>query len=178
MGYIVGLCGYGQAGKDTAARHMPGWTRAAFGDEMRRDLETPLARIYELGRKANLPEETIREIARPAIISFAEGVRKIDPRHWVDRLWPKLPAGNVIITDVRNVYEVERILDPGPGRISLGIIYIQRPWYGPASQREAETIQEIRERWRGMFPTVINDGTPEELGANVMDLVSPVLVED
>jgi hypothetical protein len=164
---IVGLCGYGQVGKDTAAKHMPGWLRFAFGDDMRDDLTTPLYVLRQAGLAAGLSDMEIRELQRPTIVAFAEGVRKVNPRYWIAQLWPTLPAtGDLVITDVRNPFEVEAIIKDGGW-----VIHITRPGYKARNVTERRTIAEIKRRWPGL-PVVPNDGTPEGLGLNVLSTIT------
>ena len=179
MGYLIGLCGYAQVGKDTAARFMPGWRREAFGDELRADLAPVLQQIDRVAFANGWADGLhLRELKRPVLVAYAEAMRAIEPTYWVGRLWGQLAErsyGNVVITDVRNVHEVERILDPGFGFISLGIIFIDRPGYGPANEVEAKSIQEIMARWPDRFPRVVNDGTPEELGAKILGVINHLI---
>ena len=178
MGYLVGLCGYGQVGKDTAAQYMYGWRRMAFGDKMKEDLKVAIEKFYAKAHEYQMPKAEAREIIRPMLISYAEAMRKLEPNYWVNQLWSALSfqeKANIVITDVRNVNEVERILNPGFDYISLGIIYIHRPGYGPASKQEKESIEEIHERWPERFPIVVNDGTKEELGIKVIEVINYLL---
>ena len=175
MKEIIGLCGYAGSGKDTAAAHMPGWTRVSFADGVR---EVALAidpivyffginptpqRLSEFVNSvgwdhAKKEPETRRLLQRVG----TEAGRNILGEHvWVNLAARKIGdiEGPAVITDCRFPNEVNAIK-------ALGgfIIRIKRPGIGPVNDHPSETAIDHIEA----DAEVVNDGTPEELGAKVL----------
>lgn len=167
---LLGLCGFAQVGKDTAAANMPGWTRMAFADALKDDLK-PL--LDSLG--VDLTDPAQKEKARPLLVAYGATARAFRPLYWVDRLFGEMAFQKLIarghgneaplfvVTDVRYPNEVNRILTDG-GKV----VYLLRPGVQAANDEETRSIGEILERYR--IPVVLNAGTPEELGARVLAL--------
>ena len=162
---LIGLCGYAQVGKDTAAQNMPGWQRAAFADELKEDIQS-LATILGLPHwKEMTPEQ--KDIIRPMWVEWGRVTRRLHPDVWTERLWPLLPkTGDAVITDVRFPNEVRAIQDMG------GIvIWISRPSYGPANEEEGKyTTDAYRVIFSARFH-ISNNGKPTELGEKVLSMV-------
>jgi len=170
---LCGLCGFARSGKDTAALNMPGWTRMAFADALKNDLK-PL--LDSLG--VDLTDPAQKEKARPLLVAYGATARAFLPGYWVDRLFGEMAFQKIVarahenedpsfvVTDVRYPNEVNRILADG-GKV----VYLLRPGVQAANDEETRSIGEILERYR--IPVVLNDGTPEELGAKVLALVKP-----
>ncbi len=180
MNQLIGLCGYAGSGKDTAAAHMPGWTRVSFADGVREvalaidplatsgycdvedeKYETHLSRLVEMNGwdTAKKHHEVRRLLQR---IGTEAGRNIIGENVWVDIATRKLEAigGPVVITDCRFPNEVEAIRRRG------GIIIrITRPGVGPVNGHASETAIDHIEP----DAEVLNDGTPEELGQAVLD---------
>lgn len=166
MSKIVGLCGFSRVGKDTASMHMPGYHRIAFADNLKARLRNILEDVC-----CDLTNPADKEKARPLMVELGRTVRAFDPDHWIRQAFYRLDyyesqhfktPPRFIITDVRYANEVQAILDKG------GIVIrIHRPGYGPANLEEERSFAEIEETWPDM-PSVLNDGTPEELGRKVL----------
>lgn len=165
---LIGLIGFAMVGKDTAAANMPGWTRFAFADRIKRDTGWFLD---EIG--CRVQEPTHKAMARELFVVWGNLARIFKPDYWIehsfdvpDGITDALETGaDVVITDVRYSNECERILAEG-GRLVL----ITRPRYGPANATEAKSIAEILERWPAI-PTIKNTGTKEELGRAVLEAI-------
>lgn len=168
---IIGLCGYAQVGKDTAATHLAehyGYTRWAFADYLKADLADLVYKHLALNIWT-VQGET-KEKLRPLLVAWGAVARAFEPGFWVRRLFAELPVtGKFVISDVRYLNEARAIQAAG------GIvIYIARPGYGPANEEEARSIEEI---WNAPGPppfwgAVKNNGTREELGRAVFRVVS------
>ncbi len=160
---IVGLCGYAGCGKDTAAEHMPGWRRAAFADELKKDLREVLA---EVGVDVERMDRETKEKVRPLFVAWGVVARSFDQRHWINRLMKTIPQDkDVVITDVRYIDEVDAIILAG----GL-VLHIIRPENRPANQEEELSIGRIDRVCR--LPKILNDSTPEALGQAVLAHIS------
>lgn len=160
---IIGLCGYAQVGKDTAAANMPGWTRFAFADALKADLAPMLS---DIGCDLDKPLDKAK--ARPLLVAWGATARAFQPNYWIERLFRALDFARlnaeiprVVITDVRYSNEVKAILDCG-GKV----VRIHRPGYGPANSEEHTSFFKIESDHD--LPEVMNGGTPEELGRKVL----------
>lgn len=166
---IVGLVGFAKSGKDTAAANMPGFTRFAFADPLKRDIQFLLDRV---DRDINHPET--KEFVRPLLVEWGRTARKFDPLFWVKRTMDRMLGyveerhringggfDNIVLTDVRYKNEYEAIEDAG-GRC----LYIERTGVGPANEEEEKSIEEILFLYN--IPTIHNGGTPEELGKKIL----------
>lgn len=166
---IVGLCGYAQVGKDTAAAELAksGWIRWAFADFLKADLSR-LVRQH-LNRDIWTVTGKTKEKLRPLMVAWGAVCRSFDPNFWVNRLFAELPQeGRFIISDVRYLNEVRAIQNAG------GIvIYIARPGFGPANEEEERSIKEL---WAGdkspFWGAVKNDSTPEAMGQAVLKIIA------
>jgi len=166
---LISLCGYAQSGKDTAAAHMPGWKRFAFADALKADLMPLLERIG-----CRLTEPYHKAMARDLLVEWGRTARKFKPDFWIRRafdgrngIMAEMQAGHrIVVTDVRYPNECERILAEG------GIVVIiSRPRVRAANDEERLTIAQIRERFP-CLPTVENDGSKEDLGQRVLEVVA------
>jgi hypothetical protein len=146
---IVALCGFAQAGKDTAALGLMedlGWQRVAFADPLKAvarglgqsgDKTTPEDRVF-LQRLGQVMRE---EVA--ADVWLDAGLRA------VDGYGPHVPG--VVITDCRYPNEADAIRERGGM-----VVRIDRPGTGPANSHSSEhemidyrydvTIQNDRDR--------------------------------
>lgn len=159
---LIGLCGYAQVGKDTAAENMPGWTRFAFADALKRDLAPILASV---GCDLNNPAH--KREARNLLVQYGEVCRAFRPNYWIERLFASIIIDGkngdpIVITDVRYLNEVKAILNRGGH-----VVRIERPGFEPANETESISIKLIDLDFR--LPIVVNDGTPEELGRRVLE---------
>jgi hypothetical protein len=180
---IVGLVGYAKSGKDTAAAHMPGFKRFAFADELKRMATNML--VKEAGIGAYWGDAKFKADWRDFLVGLGRGMRSVAPDYWINALtdteewtsylsWagaeyedePDMPGDEgVVITDCRYLNEAKWIMEDG-GKIVL----VVRPLCEPANPEERDSIQQIRDELSP--PWVLNDGTPEELGRKILDLVA------
>jgi hypothetical protein len=161
MGKLIGLCGYAQTGKDTAAANMPGFTRMAFADELKADLY-PL--LNKIGCRLDNPAH--KRMVRDLLVAWGRTARMFETDHWINRLLLKIPTNtNVVITDVRYPNEVRAIESWGGA-----VVRIQRLGSGPANDEERVSIEEIDCLWPKLV-YVTNDVTPEQLGKRVLEAV-------
>lgn len=160
MGKLVGLCGFAQVGKDTAASQLVGFTRAAFADKLKADLKPVLATVG-----LDLSKPLDKAVARPLLVEWGRLARAVNPDHWTDYLFANLPDGDVVITDVRYANEVERIRMYGGT-----VIHIHRPGYLAANLEEEDSIYKILTTC-ALSGSICNDGTIEELGKKVRTLI-------
>ena len=163
---IIGLCGYAGVGKDTAAANMPGWVRFAFADALKADLAPLLA---DIGCDLANPDHKAK--ARPLLVAWGATARAFAPDYWIERLFRAIGfhsantgGKQIVITDVRYSNEVQAILDLG-GKV----IRIRRSGYGPANSEEHTSFFQIESDHD--LPEVVNGGTPEELGKNVLEVI-------
>jgi hypothetical protein len=110
-----------------------------------------------------------KEKARPFLVAYGATARAFVPDYWVDRLFDgiceRLTLGEAfVISDVRYANEVRAIQDFGGV-----VVRVERQGFGPANSEEERSFLEIEKDFE--LPTVINDGTPEDLGAKVLALV-------
>lgn len=142
---LVGLSGYGQSGKDSAAAELLelGWGRRAFADPLRAiatDLYGGREQLQTLG-------DTLRSHLGADVLE----------RVVLDNL-----PDRCVITDVRLRSEAQAIVD----RDGI-VLRIERPGVGPANGHHSET--ELDD-WP-FDATVVNDGDIADLAGVVADLV-------
>ena len=178
--YLVGLTGFSGAGKDVAAAGLvaAGWTRQAFADPVRSmalaidPWVTCPTFSYSPVRLSLLVDERGWWYAKqaPDVREFlqrlgTDAVRAhLGDDAWVrafeharDRLWP----ADIVAPDVRFDNEAAYIVRNGGM-----MIRIDRPGVGPVNTHASEDIGGIP-----VDEIVVNDGTPEQLQARVLELV-------
>ena len=172
---IIGLCGYARVGKDTAAQHMPDFTRFAFADPLKHD-------VYEMIVCSGLVKtdgtdidmENDKEQLRGLLVEWGRTARKFNLNFWIDRTMKQVrahlsayPNSNVVITDVRYINEIHAIQCLGGY-----VIGIKREGYGPANEEEQLSFQMI-EKLYPEIPFINNSGTKEELARAVLNFGRP-----
>lgn len=164
---LIGLCGYAQSGKDSAASTMKGWYRAAFADHLKKDLH-PLLQM--VGCDVSNPAH--KAIARGLLVEWGRTARAFKPAFWIDRLFSGLREnGKIVITDVRYANEIRAIVDRG------GIVVrILRPGYGPANEEEALSFKAIEAKFH--LPIIRNNGTLQSLGKRVLEVAKSLGIEE
>jgi hypothetical protein len=137
--------------------NMPGWKRKAFADELKADI---YALCLSFG--CNLEFSEHKEKARPFLVAYGATARQFRPNYWLDRLFSTFTPGKVVITDVRYANEIGAIIRHG----GL-VVRISRPGYEPANSEEEKSFAEIDSLFPGL-PSVVNSGTPEQLGVDIL----------
>jgi hypothetical protein len=152
---IVGLSGYAQAGKDTAAEVFQryGFQRYSFADPMREmalaiDPIVAVGQHPEGGLKFIRYSEALEEIGYekakeelPEVRTFLQklgtdaGRNVLGEDVWVDAALKYMrEGGDYVIPDVRFPNEADAIRDEG------GLVFrVQRPDHGPANDHPSET---------------------------------------
>lgn len=141
---LVGLAGYAQVGKDTAAAGLKrcGFRQFAFANRLKREV-TEMLRSVDIDVNLRDPEEKKRW--RDLLVFWGAKRRAQDPGYWVKRLIYDIAKRgispgieDVVISDVRYVNEAEWIISRG------GIIIrISRPGYKPQNGEEAKSFAEM-----------------------------------
>jgi hypothetical protein len=174
---LIGLNGYAQVGKDTAAQGLvaEGWERVGFADALK-DLARridPLVRMATGYALDSLVEEEGWDKAkqnpdvRRLLQNIGTGVRNVvGATTWVEiaarRIRESMALG-VVTTDTRFPEEVAMIRAYG-GKI----IRITRPGVGPVNGHCSETaIDDIEPDY-----VIVNDSTPEELQSKLVNYAS------
>jgi len=176
MNRIIGITGYAQSGKNTAADHLSkahGFRQAAFADGLR-ELMDEVDPVLEIQDGA--PTTEFRPIfwsraisyygynwtkantnARDVMVRLGAGARRIiGPHVWVDAVRTKIenePDVDWAITDVRYASEVDMILELG------GEVWrIDRPGVDAANEEEyTSAIHVFADR------NIQNNGTVDDL---------------
>lgn len=144
---IVGLSGYAQSGKDTAARFLideRGYQRLAFADALREALYVLNPFIADADRHlVDLVDDVGWDVAKTGYAEVREllqrmgtevGRNLIGENTWVDAVMNKTEdGGRYVITDVRFPNEASAIKRMG-GRLWR----IERPGVGPANNHASE----------------------------------------
>lgn len=174
---LVGLTGYAQVGKDTAADALVGWERIGFADELRAMTEKLDPYLKPNPGFGNMPRRYSEVMAtdgyewakkhtdlRRFLVTLGPGMRELNNDIWVRPVALAIVSGprDIVVTDVRYHNEAKMIKELG-GRI----IHILRPGYGPANKEEEHSISLLTK----VLPTipVLNEGTIEELHAKVRE---------
>lgn len=174
---LIGLSGYAQVGKDSAAELLSYWDfeRRAFADILREALVAlnptvrykgdpfPVASLFKWhgyeGARAGAPE--IRELLQR--LGTEVGRNMLGENVWVDAALATCePDRDYVFTDVRFTNEAEALR-------SLGgiIIRIERPGYGPANDHPSEVAMDD-------YPwdyVVINDGDYTSFATKLQNIV-------
>lgn len=166
---IIGLCGYAQVGKDTAAAGLENFTRLAFADALKREVQTMLV---EAGMPVDLTDDAAKVEWRPLLVLWGRKRREQDPAYWIKRLIVRaaflklsLRGDDIVLTDVRYLNEAQWVVDHG-GRG----VYIDRPGFGPANEEEGRSIPEVLNS--GLPISVLsNDGTVHQLRQALREII-------
>ena len=180
---VVGLAGYARSGKDTAAAALTelGFERRAFADAIREMAyrTNPLVSVSWWRRPVRLARlvdrvgwEEAKDLAEVRRLlqrlggHAGRGVLGDDV--FIDRLAGSAPC-RMVVSDVRFPNEIEVV------RSSGGIvIQIVRPGVGPVNRDVSETAVA----GAAFDAVVVNDATPEALGAKVREAVVALLGEE
>lgn len=160
---IIGLCGFAQTGKDTAASTMKGWKRFAFADALKAHV-TPLLNM--VGCDLSNPEH--KKKARALLVAWGATARAFQADFWIRLLFDHIDAwkvgkvnSKVVITDVRYANEVRAIAARGGA-----VFRLVRPGVGPANEEEELSFRMIEAEFR--LPIIRNNGTAQSLGKQVL----------
>ena len=169
--FIIGVCGHARSGKDTFCEHAKsilskkkiGAARAAFADELKKDLDD-LCR-HKIGISAFTQDSKEKDIIRPLLVTYGtEVVRKMDENWWINRLEKTLGVHQhmnliPIVTDVRYPNEMEWIQKKHNGVV----VYITRKGIGPANSEEKKNNPILKKMadYRMMWPTFGEDNLDE-----------------
>ena len=165
--FLIGISGNARSGKDTfceiakkiLSKKKVGAARAAFADELKKDLDD-LCR-QKIGISAFTKDSKEKEIIRPLLVSYGTDViRAMDEQWWINRLERTLGIHQhmsllPIITDVRYPNEMEWIQRKHNGVL----IHITRKGIGPANKEEKENNSILKKGadYRIMWPTFGED---------------------
>lgn len=143
---LIGLMGYAQSGKDTAAAALvaEGYERVAFADALRDMLYAINPYLPGYGRVASVVSDDGWDVSKQRITEVRELLQRLGTEAgrkvlgdgiWVDTAMAKVkPGGKYVITDVRFPNEAEAIRAAG-GQL----IRIIRPGCGPVNNHPSET---------------------------------------
>lgn len=179
---IIGLCGYGKSGKDTALEEMrklsrEPWERIAFADPLKQDLAPLFDTLREYYPELDLNNPEHKRLLRPLYECWGTVIcRRFAPDIWIKRaeisrqkLMKKRGKDvNIAFTDVRNINEVEYVHSLGGS-----VAYIARPGVVAAGEMEAATIPDCLTRYPAMRGSnrITNSGTKEELGLQLLSWI-------
>lgn len=174
---IVGLCGYAQSGKDSAAAALVsrGWERRAFADPIK---AIALAMNPMIGdsRLADVVDHFGWEGAKRSLevrqllqrLGTEGGRQNIADDVWTRALFDRPHGPLLVIPDVRFEDEVEAIHRRG------GIVVrIDRPGVGPANDHPSERVPPCDY-------VIVNDGTLDDLEAAMavaLDQYAPIIAK-
>ncbi len=153
MARILGICGFARSGKDEFGRVLvgKGFTRVAFADSLKQEISRHLGVTVE-----TLEEE--KAIWRPLLVEWGRGRRRLDPDCWIKRASENLPAGDIVVTDVRYPNEAKWIW-------SLGgyLVRIIRPGVEAANEEERVSICHVDAIAGAHTFWIDNNGTVQDL---------------
>jgi hypothetical protein len=153
---IIALAGYAGSGKDAIAALLPGFTRVAFADELKRRA------AVALGTDVETIEARKREL-RPALVAIGAGARLLDPEHWIRPVEAIIrQPGKWVCADLR--YRNELRMIHARGGI---VVYIERPGVGPANDEEARTLPEVK----AIADAIVVNGDPATAAKQILSLV-------
>lgn len=167
INFLIGVCGNARSGKDTfceaAKRFLSekkiGACRAAFADEMKKDLDELCRR--KIGISAFTSDSKEKAIIRPLLVTYGTDIiRSMNENWWIDKLEISLGVHQSmellpIITDVRYPNEMEWIKEKNNGVL----IHVTRKGIGPANKEEKENSPILKKGadYRIMWPTFGED---------------------
>ena len=164
---IIGIAGYAQTGKDTAAKALVGFTRYAFADILKDEVNDML---YAVGVSDNTHNDEQKKFWRDFLVFWGAKRRKMQADYWISELNKALIISrhrikNVVITDVRYLNEVNWILDQG-GKI----IRLHRPGVSAANEEERLSFMIIDQAVLHSVTNIDNDGAIEDLHDKIKSL--------
>lgn len=169
---IIGLCGYGFSGKDTACEYFgrvwPNVVRFAFADP----LKACLIACADFLKKHGHDPVRDKTKFRPLAVTWGTHVaRMFQDDIWVKELFSQIDkyvATNqeacVVITDVRNINEVDAIAKRGGF-----VIRVHRNGIEAANETELFSIAEIDSCYPNL-PIIENNSSFENLGGYMLTI--------
>lgn len=147
---VIGFGSTAGVGKDFAATLIESelsnrtW-RAAFANCVKEDLNEFCIRNYDFSSFTEIKAE--KDIIRPLLIGHGNGMRQINPDHWIDKAFESTDfetqnSDYIIFTDVRFPNEVRRIKDTGYGNLSF-YVQIYTDLVDPVIPSEVEQYPEM-----------------------------------
>lgn len=174
---VVGLSGYAQAGKDTAATILKpyGYSRRAFADNLRNSLYAlnPIINVGKMGIRLNgLIDKYGYEQTKMKYTEFRALLQRmgtevgrdiLGQNIWVDSVMNTLDEGNYVFTDCRFPNEAAAVKQYG-GKM----IRINRPGFKPINNHPSETSLDNYD-----FDAIIdNDGDIETFEKKLLAVVN------
>jgi len=176
---FVGLVGYTGVGKDYIADILVrehGYTRLAFGDELKRmliEIDPIYQRLASVGGGSEMEalewdKREDLEYTREKLQNLGHVVRTLAPDHFVDIVKDAMRAyEKVVVTDIRYMNELD-VFTELPRSVSRKLVYVQRDGYGAINTHSSE---ESIETLRSLSDTTINNnGNKEELQRDLSQL--------
>lgn len=152
---IVGLIGYKQVGKSTAAKHLAkkhGFARHNMKDALVEELKANMPDLLEeLAFIYDRDIEKLFSTKPPAMRALMQNYgtevrRRDDDEYWCQQWQNALPEGNVVVDDVRFQNEAERVIDEGGILIRIKRSDVQTGG-NHSSETEQDSIQCDYEIW-------------------------------
>jgi len=152
---IIGLCGYAQSGKSTAAAYLAkehGFKRVNFKDALVAEMKERfpdvlkglLKHYYSEGKGVVEIDDLFRvkpTLVRSLMQNYGTNVRRVDkPNYWVDQWVDKVKAtrGNIVVDDVRFFNELSAITE-----LDGLLLRVTRPDITSPGNHVSETEQEL-----------------------------------
>jgi len=169
---IIGIAGYAQTGKDTAATALIdlGFKRHAFADRLKDEVNWMLEAV---GHVIDTHKEDEKKSWRDFLVFWGAKMRKIRPDYWVEHLHKSISTKDVVITDVRYLNEVNWILNQGGT-----IIRLHRPGVTAANEEERMSFMIIDQAILHSVINIDNEGTIEDLHSKIkaLDFLKPAAI--
>jgi hypothetical protein len=167
---LIGLCGFAQSGKDTAALGLikAGFTRVAFADELKLELARAIRNDASATDESTLQWLAAnKETLRPLMVGWGVMRRLQNPDYWINIGMARATCRTcAVITDVRYPNEAKALWNAGGF-----LVRITRPGVGPANSEEARTIQQIDDICSDKpVTTLVNDSSIEVLQGRLLDI--------
>lgn len=173
---VVGLAGYSKSGKDTLGKILVdkhGFTRVAFGDVMKRDMNTYFKNevtvdLYSYGIDMNIDDidflnpstREMKEVLRPYMKWFGQELRRINGEHyWTNRALSEIGENDkVVITDIRRESEIDIFIDK-----SLESLLVHVSQYGLTDEDELtlKAIRRAQELWLFRHTILVDSRIPD-----------------
>lgn len=182
MNKTLGLAGNAMSGKDSAFKILQQYLtieRVAFADELKHAVKDLCWSLYKIDSFTNNPE--LKEIIRPTLVVVGNTVRRVNPRAWIDKAFPKVQdihaRGNIAcITDVRFDANPSDEVDFIKSELGGVLVYIERLMPNgillqPANESEAQNNPQIKAK----ADICLRASNLQELEVQLLEQVLPLL---